>query len=644
MNNISLLKGFTSYLEELNEVSGKNYNTSSDSVSIFMYANEFKNYIADELDVDASIFSKSINDILNMDIVNGKLVEKEENLNQDEFVASEEDETKETSEPENETSSNNNKSDLTDILNNLFQDSSVIEALDSNKSGDLDEDEITSFLNTIKDLDGDNTNISLNDILSGIDYIQNGQSLVTEETEENKPEEIQDTETAQGAQDSGAANGSANASGGSSGSSGGVSGGSSAAGNVNGQGTDKKSLENLTKEELNSELKSAETDLSDQQAALSDILSGSDPKIAALQEAVDDAYETYQTELEKVDVDMAEKVDDLKQEIDAKEQEIDAKEQEISDQECTVSNCENDYNNAVSAKENLEGVVASLESAAASADEDEKADITAQLEAAKAQLEQAIQDVDAAKDAWDAAEEQLTKLQEQKENLQSGEGGLDSLNEQMTVLEQEIAEKYPEIQEYLAAYRDAKKDYTDTKQNAITDAKADILESQQYINDIKTAINDKENKEVAKEYSISPSSQYDEEEGQRLVNVARDMLARYGSTTGWCAAGVSRTINMAYGIAMGGNGCDWDTNMEKLEEQGLFVEATCDYPTADDLKNLPAGAVVCWEATTGVGEGGAKYGHVTIADGKGGEISDHYQQIITNVGGRSDTYRIFLPV
>ena len=102
---------------------------------------------------------------------------------------------------------------------------------------------------------------------------------------------------------------------------------------------------------------------------------------------------------------------------------------------------------------------------------------------------------------------------------------------------------------------------------------------------------------------------------------------------------------MAYGISMNGNGCDWDTNMEKLVAKGMFMEVTSDYPSASNLKDLPAGAIVCWENTANSGGGGRQYGHVTVADGHGGEISDHYQQnIYTSVGGRSDQYRIFIPV
>ena len=89
----------------------------------------------------------------------------------------------------------------------------------------------------------------------------------------------------------------------------------------------------------------------------------------------------------------------------------------------------------------------------------------------------------------------------------------------------------------------------------------------------------------------------------------------------------------------------WQCTTEyKLVEQGMFQEVTSDYATSNDLSSLPAGAVVCWEGTGGT-EGGAKYGHVTIADGNGGEISDHYQKnIYKSVGGGTTQYRVYIPV
>ena len=78
MNLESIKLGFCSYLEKLNETSVKQYYSSDAEISIFLYANEFKDYIADELDVGNEILSMDVNEILNMSIVNGKLVDTNE--------------------------------------------------------------------------------------------------------------------------------------------------------------------------------------------------------------------------------------------------------------------------------------------------------------------------------------------------------------------------------------------------------------------------------------------------------------------------------------------------------------------------------------------------------------------------------------
>lgn len=656
MNISSLIQGFSSYLENLNETSEKNYNTSSSNVSIFMYSSEFKSYIADELDIaDSSIFSKSINDILSMDVVNGKLVENKDE-NTDSFETSEDNEADETNsiQPEenipnqNETpaAENTNSGEiaqeggeegtevLTDLLNNLFQDESVISALDTDNSGELDKEEISSFIETINGTDGDANNLTLDDILAGIEQIKEKANETETAEEETEPE----TEEINQAQNVAASTGTPASSSGSF--SGGSTGGSSIPSSSSNNSVQEKTLDNMTREELNSELSTAESDLTEKQGALSALYDGSDSNLQALNENMENLYDTYLEELETVDEEMAEQVDTLKQDIDSKQDEIDAKDQEIADQEGVVSNAEAAYNNAVSNTQQLKSSLSSLQSTDTSnMDDSQIAELNSKIAELQSKVTEAEQAEDDAKQAWDDAEDALDTLNEQRDSLQTE---LDNLNNDMTELEAEIVEKYPEIQESLNAYNEAKQEHDNYKSEAITSAKSEIESAQNYVNEINTAINNLDNKEIEKEYSMN---QYDAEEGERLVDVAKQMLGRYGSSTGYCATGVSRTMSMAYGISMGGNGCDWDTNMDKLVAEGMFTEVTSDYPTSGDLSSLPAGAVVCWEATGGTNGGGAQYGHVTIADGNGGEISDHYaSNIYTSVGGRSDTYRIFIPV
>ena len=79
MNLESLKAGFLSYLTEKFEEQGKEVPEqalSTSSASIFMYGNEFKEYLVEECNADASIFSKSMNEIMDMDFENGELVDK----------------------------------------------------------------------------------------------------------------------------------------------------------------------------------------------------------------------------------------------------------------------------------------------------------------------------------------------------------------------------------------------------------------------------------------------------------------------------------------------------------------------------------------------------------------------------------------
>ena len=660
MNISALIQGFSSYLEGLNEVSSKEYNTESSNVSIFMYSSEFKNYLADELNIDdTSIFSKSINEILSMDVVNGKLVDASEE-NSDSFsLSNEENETEETATlPQNTTSEQTNNTEtsdtesatdgtsdqaqsenldiLTGILNNIFKDNTVISALDSDGSGDLDKDEISSFLNSINSTDGNANNLSLEDILAGIEQVKQ-QTDNTETNEETETKEVEETQGSEAATNSSSSTPSGTSSGSSS--SGSFSSPTSSSSNE----IQEKSLDNMTKEELNDEKTTAEAALTEKQDILSSLYDGSEENLQRMNEEMENLYDTYLEELETIDKDMAEQVDSLKQDIDSKQDEIDSKDQEIADQEGVVSSAETAYNNAVSNTQQLEASLSSLESTDTSnMDDSQIADLNSKIAELESKITESKQAEDDAKQAWDDAEKTLESLNKERDALQEN---LDDLNTQMTELEAQILEQYPQIKESLDAYNEAKELRDSYKSEAVSAIKSEIQTAQNYVNDIDTAINKLDNKEVEKEYSINSGDLYDAEEGENLVDYAKKMLSRYGSSTGYCATGVSRTFAMAYGIQMGGNGCDWDTNMEKLVEQGMFAEVTDNYASSSDLSNLPAGAVVCWEATGGTSGGGAQYGHVTIADGNGGEISDHYApNIYKSVGGRSDTYRVFIPV
>ena len=97
----ALKLGFINYLKELSEKTSKEYSVENSDVSIFEYSSEFKSYISDELSVSSEFSSMSVNDILDMEVSNGKLVNPNETIPETETNIF-------TEQQENSTETNNN--------------------------------------------------------------------------------------------------------------------------------------------------------------------------------------------------------------------------------------------------------------------------------------------------------------------------------------------------------------------------------------------------------------------------------------------------------------------------------------------------------------------------------------------------------
>ena len=564
--------------------------------------------------------SMNVDDLLNMNVKDGKLVDTQ-------------------------NKNGGSEQELTKIINEYLDEESVIKALDSDKSGNLSKQELNKFFNTIKGNDKNLEDVSLSDVYEAAKQIENNEfELSEEEAAEDTEDATTETEETAGSESANEAGNTSN-----SGNAGGTNGGSTGGGLNNANGISNTGLtldaegnyKNMTEEELNAELTDAEAGIQKGQQDLSAVLNGTNTEVAAAKENEDAAYENYQNELKTLNEDMAKELDEIKTAADEKEQQVNTKKSEVSSQESKVSECQTNYDNAVSTRQSLESTLASLQSAASSADEEEQAAIQAQIAAVQAQVEAAKQKENQAKTQLDEAKTKLEQLKQEQSTLEQEKTTLD---QQETAKNQEIAAKYPEIQTLQQSYTDAQSKYDSVKATEEKNANELIKHNESIKNNVQTELTARENKEKHKENTSSIKGMYDEEEGLSLVETAKKMLAKYGSTTGWCATGVSRTMSMHYDIQMGGHGFQWDSNMDQLVDKGMFREVTSDYATSDELSSLPAGAVVCWEATGG-SSGGAKYGHVTIADGNGGEISDHHQKsIYKSVGGRSDQYRVYVPV
>ena len=565
--NFELLKmGFKAYLEEINKESGTDYKLDDSEISVFMYANEFKDYITDELNLDYSIYSEDINEILRLELINGKLTapdaEKENEPEEDELDL------------ENQTDINLEDSEIiTELLNDLLQDATFKKSIDIDGNGEINDEELTSFFNTIKGFDSNEESISLDDIINATEDIKDGTFKIA------APESIKESVEKETPITPGARSGSS---------------GGSTRSQTSGSSTQEKTLDNMTKSELDSELTTAKSELGEKQNILSSLLDGSEENLQAMNENIENLYDTYFEELKKVDEDMATQVDSLEQSISSQEDLINLKDQEIADQEGIVSESETAYKNSVSTRQTLEDSLATLQSAnSTEMDSDKRAELNSKIAELQSRISDAEQAERDAEQAWNDAQDKLETLNTEKQTLQSE---LDELNNQMTELEAQIAEKYPEIQKYQDAYNEAKDEYNEYKEAATTAIKSEIKTAQDYVNEINTAINNLSNKEIAKEYVLDGLTDLTRtaiELAYSQLGVYEDggdnrgTMEKYGGGAGvpWCAAFVS----WLYGKGQEGTASplNFDASVSGLraqaKEAGYYSEVGTYTPVPGDI-------------------------------------------------------------
>ena len=308
MDYISFKLGFLNFLQSKYE-DGNTYGDSDfinlSDISIFMHPEELKEYIQQEYSYDGSIASLDINDILNMEIVNGKLVdprEKEQTAETDESnpeesnseeINTEENEPKEENQNINEISSmgiaipiqtnklSNGEEDtpaeisadsvqapdetgeniatdkesmlLSDLFNMFTEDENVAKAIDTDGDSQFSQEELETFINSISDYDGDSSNLSLDDLLAAVHDItvHNEDMEFDENINIEEPEAIEELEP-EAAEDTKEPNNVSNPT---------YSGGSYSGGSNVSNTPKEKTLDNMTREELNAELQKRETTL-----------------------------------------------------------------------------------------------------------------------------------------------------------------------------------------------------------------------------------------------------------------------------------------------------------------------------------------------------------------------------------------------
>ena len=618
MNIESIKSKFIAQLLEELKSDPKKEDLTADDISLFEYADEFKEFVADEYNIDASELSTDINDMLSMEL---------DELGQ--FVFGDEGNQEDV----------NSQNLITGFLNSFLEDDKMKKQIDADGDGKISDEEKENFLNTVGSMDGDDKSISMDDLLKTMEKSEDGKFKISES---------KDTEKLEGTESSGGPSGS---------SLGGSPSSTPKTPQTQQEETKIPDFSKMTKEEIETELGDAEKNLAEGKDLASSILDGTEENYAEMKAQADDAYKNYQDELKVLDEDMAEELDTHVKNVEEKEKARDEKLQEVLDQSIVLSEAETTYTECQDTTKSIEDTLSSLESSLSAlqgslsgADEEDKAGIEAQIAAVEAQIETTKAELDAAKQAEEAAKQAVEEAQEKLNTLneESAKASEDvqKAQEEKTAFEQQIAEKYPQIQELQNNYNECKNNCEQYKALALDQVTKAISDNQDIKNAANIELNKRENaeksKNIKKELNLDPMAMYDEEAGQKLKEAA---LTTRG-TTGLCLAGVHESLMEAYGLNMKlpfGSAYMateyFRGNVEGYEEIAQhFQEVEVD---ESELSSLPPGAVVVWDKGGNASEAGRKHGHISISLGDGRESSDHIQQQIT---GRGVKFYVFIPV
>lgn len=522
-NFTEIKAGFETYLENLYGKSEVNKENGQESLNLFDYNEELKDYLFNELNLDPNSLEGSFSEILDKALV--------QNVNS------------------NKDGENNF---VTEYLFDLLKDNDFIKTIDLNGDNKLDNDEIKQFMEYISVNDNNIENISYNDIYEGVNQVKNGEYIQTQLENGNISDENANkilnnlqNENIQNVNNSETAIQTNNVS------------NAPAANNISGgepnikEDTEEQvwvagqtSLAGKTEEELQKMKAEKQEKADEERNKLNSIFNGSDSGVKLRETNVQNAYEVYMRRLEEEKVDKA-ILENMINNIEAKEAEIDSKELEISNQEATVSKNENTYNSAVSTRENLESALSALQGAS-SDDPEEQAAIDAQIAALEGQVQAARTAEEQAKEELENSKEKLEALEGEKANL---EGELETLNAEKEQFEATILQQIgPNIAEAMNNYNNAKNSLNEYKQTAAQNAKTRIDAAQNEVSEIEKVITDNKNRSASIEFSPNIMGKNIVQEALKYLDYneangkADEFLYKWHSSsrqTGWCAAFVS---------------------------------------------------------------------------------------------------------
>ena len=444
-----------------------------DDVSIFSFSDDFKDFVSDQYGLDNSIFSLDLNEILSYSFSDGKMVD--------------------------DTPEDGNQFAL-DYLNDLISDDGVKEVIDTNKDGVITDEEVENFFTKVAELDGNAADVSASDVKNVFAQIESG-SFKLEAPKTERPKSPSGPS--------------------------GPSGPSSSTGpttpttptnptdpGTSGDETNEVNLTGMTVEQLNSEKATAQGERDEQFELLNQINKGEGP-VAAEKKAMDDAFTTMQTELEKLDADLAKEFSEAKADREGKEQAVNENETAIAQKTAEKADAQADLDNANSNIASIQSCIDGLNSQMSSAETDEeKAIIQGKIDEANSKLQQAEAEKQRAQDALSQAtsalEELTSKSSELKSALEAAKTRENTAEEQVNALaNKEGNEAFKALKD---AYDTAKTNYETAKTTAANAAKDIIKAKQEYIGKINAQIPETQKAENEKNLKANTTVEQDIED------------------------------------------------------------------------------------------------------------------------------------
>lgn len=380
-----------------------------------------------------------------------------------------------------------NSLNFAELLNDLLQNDDVKNTLDIDGSGVLSNEEIESFLNVMQGLDSDAENISMNDVLSAIQALEDGTFSLADET----PIEVEDTEEIENIKDAQKADKSRKR-----------GGGDDYSGDTTTQPTE-PSLKSMSIEQLNSKKSEAESNLKEAQENVQAVYSGENEAVKTAQDDCDAKQLAYEEAL-KNDENISEElrteqkenqtaINDKKDVINNLKSDISSKEGEITSQKSTIAADESQISAIQSSISNLNSQVTD--------DPDLKADIAAKKQAAQTRLE-------SAKAKLEEDKATLERLEQEKEDLETNLSGeetnLIDLETERQAIETEILANCGEATKLaLADFKAAETNVETVRTAELEKAKAAETQAQSALDEINTQIDVKQAQKTEKEFSVN---------------------------------------------------------------------------------------------------------------------------------------------